>query len=103
VSDGSKAKTIGVTDLEKVRDPHVRMSLELQAAFGLRREEAIKFAPSYADKGIMFCSSRLLISNNLQPGSRAELPAGAHYPGLSDIEVCHGNESHSVSTRDVGV
>jgi site-specific recombinase XerD len=51
VSDGSKAKTIGVTDLEKVRDPHVRMSLELQAAFGLRREEAIKFAPNYADKG----------------------------------------------------
>jgi hypothetical protein len=42
VSDGSKAKTIGVTDLEKVRDPHVRMSLELQAAFGLRREESIK-------------------------------------------------------------
>ena len=27
------------------------MSLELQRAFGLRREEAMKFAPSYADKG----------------------------------------------------
>ncbi len=34
-----------------VRDPHVRMSLELQRAFGLRREEAIKFSPGYADKG----------------------------------------------------
>jgi len=49
--NGSKAKTVDQTDLEKVRDPHVRMSLELQRAFGLRREEAIKFSPSYADKG----------------------------------------------------
>ncbi len=48
VSDGSKARTVGETELEQVRDPHVRMSLELQRAFGLRREEAIKFAPSYA-------------------------------------------------------
>jgi site-specific recombinase XerD len=51
VSDGSKANSIGETDLEKVRDLHVRTSLELQLAFGLRREEAIKFAPSHADKG----------------------------------------------------
>ena len=26
-----------------ITDPHVRMSLRLQAAFGLRREESIKF------------------------------------------------------------
>jgi hypothetical protein len=37
--------------LDKVTDAHTRMSLELQAAFGLRREEAIKFSPTYADKG----------------------------------------------------
>ena len=49
--NGSKAKTVGETDLNKVRDPHARMSLELQRAFGLRREEAIKFSPRYADKG----------------------------------------------------
>ncbi len=35
VIDGSKAKTIDKTDLDKVRDPHDRMSLELQRAFGL--------------------------------------------------------------------
>jgi hypothetical protein len=40
-----------MVDLTKVRDEHVRMSLELQQAFGLRREEAIKFIPSYADQG----------------------------------------------------
>jgi len=51
VTDSSKAKSVSATQLEKVRDQHVRMSLELQAAFGLRREESIKFMPSYADQG----------------------------------------------------
>jgi site-specific recombinase XerD len=66
VSDGSKAKTIGVTALEKVRDPHVCMSLELQSAFGLRREEAIKFVPSYADKG-----DHLLLKASWTKGGKA--------------------------------
>ena len=51
VTGQSKARTVSDADLEKIRDPHVRMSLALQEAFGLRREEAIKFSPSYADKG----------------------------------------------------
>ena len=51
VSTESKAKQVDRAALESVRDPHVRMSLELQQAFGLRREEAIKFNPSYADRG----------------------------------------------------
>lgn len=51
VTDESKAQTLIAEQLTKVRDDHVRMSLELQAAFGLRREEAIKFIPGYADKG----------------------------------------------------
>ena len=46
MNDGSKAKTVDPAELDKVRDPHVRMSLELQRAFGLRREEAIKFSPT---------------------------------------------------------
>jgi site-specific recombinase XerC len=37
--------------LDKVSDPYVRVSLELQRAFGLRREESIKFQPRYADHG----------------------------------------------------
>lgn len=36
--------------LNLVRDEYVRMSLRLQEAFGLRREESIKFIPSFADK-----------------------------------------------------
>lgn len=51
VTGESKAQALIVEQLRKVRDDHVRMSLELQAAFGLRREEAIKFIPSYADQG----------------------------------------------------
>ena len=50
VTNTNKAKSILEVDLAKVRDEHVRMSLELQQAFGLRREEAIKFSPSYADQ-----------------------------------------------------
>jgi hypothetical protein len=51
VTNDSKAKSVLEADLARVRDVHVRMSLRLQQAFGLRREEAIKFMPSVADKG----------------------------------------------------
>jgi len=51
VTNESKAKEITQTQLDKVKDEHVSMSLELQKSFGLRREEAIKFMPSYADRG----------------------------------------------------
>ncbi len=50
VTNVSKAKSVLEVDLAKVRDEHVRMSLELQQAFGLRREESIKFIPTYADQ-----------------------------------------------------
>jgi integrase len=50
VTNESKAKTITHEQLEKVRDEHVRMSLELQQAFGLRREEAMKIRPIIADQ-----------------------------------------------------
>jgi hypothetical protein len=51
VTNASKARIVTQSQLDKVRDEHVRMSLELQQAFGLRREEAIKFQPSFADRG----------------------------------------------------
>jgi len=51
VTNESKAKTVTPSQLDKVRDEYVRMSLELQQAFGLRREEAMKFQPSFADRG----------------------------------------------------
>ncbi len=51
VSNDTKAQQLDQLQLNQVKDPHVRMSLELQREFGLRREEAIKFIPTYADKG----------------------------------------------------
>lgn len=51
VSQHSKAVVVDENALSGVKDDHVRMSLELQRAFGLRREEAIKFMPAYADQG----------------------------------------------------
>lgn len=50
VTGESKAKELG-DGLDRITDSHVHMSLRLQAAFGLRREESIKFQPRYADRG----------------------------------------------------
>lgn len=51
VSNTSKATTLDQQALDRIPDAHVRLSLELQQAFGLRREEAIKFVVAYADRG----------------------------------------------------
>lgn len=50
VTNVSKARDLDKELLEKIADPHLKISLELQKAFGLRREEAIKFSPDYADR-----------------------------------------------------
>jgi len=51
VAPESKAKDLEDAQLARVRDENVRMSLRLQRAFGLRREEAIKLQPRWADRG----------------------------------------------------
>ncbi len=48
IPEVNKAIRLYEGQLAKVTDPYVRVSLELQREFGLRREEAIKFQPSYA-------------------------------------------------------
>jgi site-specific recombinase XerC len=50
VAKESKARELDETKLSKISDQYVRLSIRLQAAFGLRREESIKFSPSYAIK-----------------------------------------------------
>lgn len=52
VVEESKAKSVSESALEKVRDAHVRMSLELQQAFGLRREEAINWSNERFEFGL---------------------------------------------------
>jgi hypothetical protein len=51
VSNVSKAVDLLDASLDKISDPFIKASLQLQAAFGLRREESIKFIPSWADRG----------------------------------------------------
>ncbi len=47
----NRAKELTPKDLEKIGNEWVRLSLQLQCAFGLREAESMKFQPSYADKG----------------------------------------------------
>lgn len=70
VTNHSKAKTVDTAQLDKVRDEYVRLSLELQREFGLRREEAMKFQPSYADHG-----DKLVLKPSWTKGGKArEIP-----------------------------
>ncbi len=48
VAKESKAQDLDDKKLSGILDQYVRLSIRLQAAFGLRREESIKFNPSYA-------------------------------------------------------
>ena len=70
VTNEDRSRRFDAENLARVKDPHVRMSLQLQAAFGLRREEAIKFTPAYADRG-----DRVRIKASWAKGGRArEIP-----------------------------
>jgi Phage integrase, N-terminal/Integrase len=51
VTQVSKARELQGSDLARVTDPFTAISLRLQAAFGLRREESIKIRPDWADRG----------------------------------------------------
>lgn len=48
VAKESKAQHLDMKKLSLISDQYICLSIRLQAAFGLRREESIKFSPSYA-------------------------------------------------------
>ena len=50
VVEASTAQIRVAEQLVKIPELSIRLSLELQQAFGLRREEALKFIPDYADQ-----------------------------------------------------
>lgn len=66
VDNVDKSRPLDPAKLALVRDEHVRMSLRLQDAFGLRREEAMKFQPRYADRG-----GRIVLKASWCKGGRA--------------------------------
>ena len=51
VTNEDRSAVLDPEKLAWVKDPHVAMALRLEAAFGLRREEAIKFTPARDDRG----------------------------------------------------
>lgn len=70
VTNISKAKELPIDALDKISDVNIKVSLQLQAAFGLRREECLKFQPSFADKG----NSIVLKSSWCKGGKQREVP-----------------------------
>src|SRR5262245_23169501 len=50
VATVSKARTLDETKLARITDPWVKMSLELQREYGLRKEEALKIQVAKADQ-----------------------------------------------------
>lgn len=51
VTNESKATEVTDQQLSRITDPYVRLSLPLQEALGLRREESLKIKPAWADLG----------------------------------------------------
>ncbi|WP_296405422.1 phage integrase N-terminal domain-containing protein [Psychrobacter sp.] len=76
----NKDKSIDLVDLSKVDlsklSPHVLLSNELQKEFGLRREEAMKFMPSYALGGYPpHAADKIMIKPSWSKGGRyREIP-----------------------------
>ncbi|MCH8113802.1 MAG: integrase domain-containing protein [Proteobacteria bacterium] len=54
--------------LSEISDPYVHLSIRMQAAFGLRREESIKFNPSYAMQG-----DHIRLKSSWTKGGRARM------------------------------
>ncbi len=70
VSDEDRSVVLDPDKLKLVKDAHVAMALRLEAAFGLRREEAIKFAPARDDRG-----DRIRLKGSTTKGGRSrEVP-----------------------------
>ena len=70
VTNISKAKELAMDQLHHIRTDCIRISLRLQAAFGLRRAESIKIVPKWADRG-----DRLVLKDSWTKGGRErEIP-----------------------------
>lgn len=69
--NGNKAKAADEATLAKLgENERVRLALKLEAAFGLRREEALKLRPAFADRG-----DRIALQSSWTKGGRyREIP-----------------------------
>ena len=66
----NKAKNLSMERLDRLTNDFVKYSLRLQQEFGLRREEAIKFQPVFADRG----EKIVLMASWCKGGREREIP-----------------------------
>lgn len=91
----NKAKSLLESNLERLTDDFVKYSLRLQQEFGLRREEAIKFQPKFADR-----ETKILLKGSWCKGGRERTipittPEQRHL--LDEIHVfCRENNTQSL-------
>lgn len=84
VTNISKARELG-SSLEQVTDTYVRMSLQLQAAFGLRRKESLLFQPHYADRG-----DHLVLKGSWTKGGRERIVPITTAQQREALQAAHG-------------
>ena len=77
VTNVSKARQLTSGDLAQVTDPYTRMSLRLQATFGLRRKESIKIQPAWADRGDTLMIKASWGKGRAPVRSRSAMPSNA--------------------------
>ena len=94
VARTSKAREVPQEQLTQVRDRYVRMSLHLQRAFGLRREESIKIYPVQADQRALLDQAKALAKRgSLIPAHKsyvAQLHRYEHWTRQAGLSHLHG-------------
>jgi hypothetical protein len=91
VTNVSKANEVTNEQLSLVTDPYTKASLQLERAFGLRREESIKIQPAWADLG-----DRLRLRDSWTKGGKyREIPitTAAQRAALDDAKALAGKGS----------
>ncbi len=81
VTNNNKARDLPHSVLLKIKDERIKVSIELQKAFGLRREECLKFQPVYALNGkkVSDVKSIRLAPTWCKGGRAREVPVKTEY------------------------
>jgi len=96
VATVSKAQNLPPDQLAAIQDPGIRLSLALQRAFGLRREESLKLKPRQADHGAWL----VLQSSWTKGGRPREIPIRtAAQRDVLDRATAHAR-SHAMIPRN---
>ncbi len=95
VCDGTKRRDFDPGKLARVKGEYVRTALRPQAAFRLRREEAIRFALARADRG-----DHIAVKASTAQGGRARDVAAWRAPGAAGESRCcrPRQDSHAYHT-----